>query len=229
MIAPLFAVNGILSALIHRGRSGEGQHVQVAMLDCLVSLVAEEHFDVYAEAGYALRTGNTHDRLVPFGVYPAADGHVALIAMQPEWFRGLMEAIGRPELADDPRYATRGPRMQHAAMLNELVAAWTRRQRGEDLLAELQRRQIPCARVRTPAEALRDPAMRARGAVTPLAHPEAGTIDAIGMGLPIHFSRCHAQFDRPATALGAANAEIYGDLLGLPDTELAALREAGVI
>ncbi|MGE3771349.1 MAG: CaiB/BaiF CoA transferase family protein [Gammaproteobacteria bacterium] len=229
LIAPLYAVNGILSALIHRGRSGQGQHVKVSMLDCLASLVAEEHFDVYAEAGYALRTGNYHDRLVPFGVYPAADGYVAVIAMQPEWFRGLMKVVGRPELVDDPRYSTRGPRMQHAAMLNELVADWTRRHSCAEILAELQRRQIPCARVRAPADVLHDPLMHARGAVMKLEHPEVGPIDAVGMGLPIHFSRCHAQFDQPATALGAANGEIYGGLLGLPDAELAALREAGVI
>lgn len=165
LIAPLFAVNGILAALIYRGRSGEGQHVKVSMLDCLASLVAEEHFDVYARAGYALRTGNTHDRLVPFGVYQARDGYVAIVAMQPDWFRGLMEAVGHPELVDDPRFSNRGPRMQHAATLNALIETWTREHSCAEILAELHaQRRIPCAPVRTPTQVLSDPRLRERGA-----------------------------------------------------------------
>lgn len=109
LIAPLYAVNGILAALIHRGRTGVGQCVQVSMLDCLSSLVAEEHFDVFLKHGYSKRSGNFQDRLVPFGVYGTRDGHVAMVAFQPDWFRNLMEAVGRPEMVTDPRYATRGP------------------------------------------------------------------------------------------------------------------------
>ncbi|POP80462.1 CoA transferase, partial [Pseudomonas amygdali] len=71
LVAPMYAVNGILAALIQRGRTGEGQHVQVSMLDCLASWVAEEHFDVFGREGYPRRTGNFHDRLAPFGVYHA--------------------------------------------------------------------------------------------------------------------------------------------------------------
>lgn len=230
LLAPLYAVNGILSALIYRGRTGEGQHVKVSMLDCLASLVAEEHFDVYAQAGYALRTGNCHDRLVPFGVYRTADGYVAIVAVQPDWFRGLMEAIGQAALAEDPRFSARGPRMRHAAMLNALVEDWTRRHTCAEVLAELHgKRRIPSARVRSPLEVLHDPVLHARGAVMDLEHPDIGAIDAVGMGLPIGFSRCHAQFDRPATRLGEANDEIYGSLLGLAAEELAALRAANVI
>ncbi|MBI5617047.1 MAG: CoA transferase [Gammaproteobacteria bacterium] len=230
LLAPLYAVNGILSALIHRGRTGEGQHVKVSMLDCLASLVAEEHFDVYERAGYALRTGNYHDRLVPFGVYATADGHVAIVAMMPEWFRALMSAIGRLELIEDPRFSARGPRMRHAAEMNALVEAWTRQHTSAEILTELgTKRGIPCAPVRAPGEVLNDPVLRERGAVVELAHPEYGAMGVAGMGLPIQFSRCHAAFDRPAATLGSANAEIYGRLLGIPDQELAALGKAGVI
>lgn len=230
LIAPLFAVNGILSALIYRGRSGEGQHVKVSMLDCLASLVAEEHFDVYERAGYALRTGNYHDRLVPFGVYQARDGYVAIVAMQPDWFRGLMEAVGHPEMVEDPRFSTRGPRMKHAATLNALIETWTREHSCAEILAELhEQRRIPCAPVRTPAQVLADPRLRECGAVVDLAHPDYGPIGAAGMGLPIQFSRCHAQFDQPAMRLGGSNGEIYGQLLGINEDEQTALRAVGVI
>ena len=78
MVTPLYAVNGILAALIYRGRSGEGQHIKVSMLDCMASMLAEEHFDIAVQEGQAIRTGNSHDRLVPFGVYESKDGHVAM-------------------------------------------------------------------------------------------------------------------------------------------------------
>ncbi|VWC58098.1 formyl-CoA transferase [Burkholderia lata] len=230
MIAPLFAVNGILAALIHRGRTGEGQQVQVSMLDCLASLVAEEHFDIFHAHGYPKRSGNFQDRLVPFGVYRTKDGHVALVAFQPDWFQSLTEAMGQPELLNDPRYATRGPRMTHAAGLNTLIEAWTQQLTSAEVIHELQeKRGVPAAKVRSPQEVLHDPALRERGAVVRLEHPGLADVDAMGMGLPIKLSGTPVQFDQPAQALGAANDEIYRGLLKRSEAELSQLRRDGVI
>ncbi|NIE64392.1 CaiB/BaiF CoA-transferase family protein [Burkholderia sp. Ax-1719] len=230
MIAPLFAVNGVLAALIHRGRTGVGQRVQVSMLDCLASLVAEEHFDVFHAHGYPRRSGNSQDRLVPFGVYRTQDGHVALVAFQPDWFQNLAEAIGQPELVNDPRYATRGPRMKHATQMNALIEAWTLQHTSAEVIYELQeKRGVPAAKVRSPREVLDDAALRERGAVVRLEHEGLDGIEAMGMGLPIKLSDTPVQFDQPAQALGAANDEIYRTLLKLSETELSQLRAAGVI
>jgi crotonobetainyl-CoA:carnitine CoA-transferase CaiB-like acyl-CoA transferase len=231
LIAPMFAVNGILAALIHRGRTGEGQQVSVSMLDCLASLVAEEHFDVMGAAGYPVRSGNSHDRLSPFGVFPTADGHVAIVAFSPEWFRGLSEAIGHPQLPDDPRYCNRGVRMKHAGEINALIAEWTRRHSSEEVVRELlERRAIPTAPVRTPQQVLHDPVLHERGAIMKLAHPRLGAdAQAVGMGLPIQFSRTPSQFDEPAPELGSANDEVYRKLLCIGDAELERLRSDGVI
>jgi len=230
LIAPLYAVNGILAALIHRGRTGVGQCVQVSMLDCLASLVAEEHFDVFLEHGYAKRSGNFQDRLVPFGVYGTRDGYVAMVAFQPDWFQNLMEAVGRPEIATDPRYATRGPRMKHAAEINAIIEEWTRGHSTDEVIAELQvKRGVPAAPVRSPLDVLKDPVLQERGAVVRLEHPGLAGVDAMGMGLPIKLSGTPVQFDQPAQALGAANDEIYRELLKLPEERLQQLRDAGVI
>ncbi|MES2481254.1 MAG: CoA transferase [Pseudomonadota bacterium] len=230
MVAPLYAVNGILAALIHRGRTGQGQLVQVSMLDCLASMVAEEHFDVLSQAGYPLRSGNFHDRLVPFGVYQATDGFVAIVAFNPEWFKALLEVIGQPQLADDPRFSTRGPRMKHAAELNALVEAWTRQHSCEEVVRQLRDlRGVPAAPVRSPLEMLKDPVLHASGALMKLSHPDLGPLDAVGMGLPIRFSETPSQFDQPATALGSANEEVFRGLLGMGDEELAQLRADRVI
>jgi crotonobetainyl-CoA:carnitine CoA-transferase CaiB-like acyl-CoA transferase len=230
LIAPLYAVNGILAALIHCGRTGEGQLVQVSMLDCLSSMVAEEHFDVFIKEGYPKRSGNFHDRLVPFGVYPTRDGFVAMVAFQPDWFLSLMEAVGKPEIAKDPRYATRGPRMKHAAMLNAMIEEWTQQRSTEEVIHELQvKRGVPAAPVRSPLEVLKDPVLQERGAVVRLEHPGLADVDAMGMGLPIKFSKTPVQFDQPAQELGASNDEIYRGLLRLPDDRLQELRDQGVI
>ncbi|MFT4194934.1 CaiB/BaiF CoA transferase family protein [Ottowia sp.] len=232
MIAPLFAVNGVLSALIHRGRTGMGQHVQVSMLDCLSSLVAEEHFDIYLKEGYPRRSGNFLERLTPFGVYKTQDGYVALVAFQPDWFKNLTEAIGRPGLAQDPRFAALGPRTKNSAEINALIQGWLGRHTCAEAIRELaEKRGVPCAEVRTPEQVLADPYLQERGAVVPLEHPglaASGTV-AMGMGLPIQFSESPVRFDQPAQALGEANDDIYRGLLKLSDAELAQLRAQGVI
>jgi crotonobetainyl-CoA:carnitine CoA-transferase CaiB-like acyl-CoA transferase len=230
MVAPLYAVNGILAALIYRGRTGEGQLVKVSMLDCLASWVAEEHFDVFARQGYATRTGNFQDRLVPFGVYPSKDGHVAIAAFHPEWMKGLLDALEQPRLIDDPRFATRGPRQKHAGEFNAIIERWTRGLTSDEIVHELlDKRSVPAARVRGPQEVLHDPQLHRNGAVMELEHPCLGRIGAVGMGLPIRFSKSHAQFDQPASELGAANEQVYGELLKLSKQEIEALRAKGVI
>ncbi|AEB83865.1 CaiB/BaiF CoA transferase family protein [Alicycliphilus denitrificans] len=232
MIAPLYAVNGILSALIHRGRTGEGQRVQVSMLDCLASLVAEEHFDIYLKAGYPRRSGNFMERLTPFGVYKTRDGYVALVAFQPDWFQNLTEAIGRPELAQDPRFAVLGPRTRNSAEINAIIQDSLGRHTSAEAIRELQeKRGVPCAEVRTPEQVLADCHLQERGAVVPLEHPglAASGTQAMGMGLPIQFSESPVRFDQPAQALGAANDDIYRGLLKLSEEQLRQLREQGVI
>jgi crotonobetainyl-CoA:carnitine CoA-transferase CaiB-like acyl-CoA transferase len=144
--------------------------------------------------------------------------------------RALLDAIGRPELADDPRFSSRGPRTQHAAALNAIIEEWTCSRTTGDVVRELfDARGVPAVRVRTPLEALRDRATVARGAVMTLAHPLMGNVHAFGMGNPIQFSGARAQFDEPAQTLGAATDEVLTTLLNLSPRELAELRRANVI
>lgn len=230
MLVPQYAVQGILAALIYRGRTGEGQQVKVSMLDCLASWVAVEHFDVLGRQGYPKRSGNFLDRLIPFGVYQARDGYVAIVAFQGDWFKGLLEVIGRPEFAEDPRYSTRVERMNRAAEFNEIIQQWTRQHDCDDIVHELlDKRGVPAAKVRSPDEVLQDPHLHASGAVTQVFHPRHGKVDAVGCGLPIQFSASVAQFDEPARELGTSNDEIFRELLKLPPEQIAALKAARVI
>lgn len=230
LVAPLFLVNGILAALLQRVRTGEGQHVQVAMLDCMASLLAVEHFDLLHHAGRAVRSGNSMDRLVPFGVYACADGHVAIAAFTPEWLAALLGAMGQPQLLHDARFASLGARQQHAVQLNALIAQWTQGLRCAQVLeALLAQRQVPCAVVRKPHEVLQDPALLASGALQALAHPQYGAVGGMGMGNPVRFSAAHAQYDQVAQPLGADNLAIYRELLALSEADIAALQAQGVL
>lgn len=229
LLAPLYAVIGLQSALIQRAATGQGQHVMVSMMDCLASLLPFEHFDVLQRMGFPARTGNHQTRLAPFGVFETADGYVSIAAANDKWAGLIFEAMGQPDLIKDPRYATRGPRAVNADDVNGRIEAWTRTLTADAVIEALSaQRGVPCVKVRTALEAMADPALRASGAIVPLVHPDAGEIDAVGAGIPIRMSGATVGLDKPAPKLGADNAEVLG-LLGLGADEVANLKSSGVI
>lgn len=230
LIAPMFGVIGLLSALHVAGRTGKGQHVDVSMLGSLSALMAGEAFDALESLGIPMRTGETVPRLAPFGIYTAADGHIALCAPIDTFVRRLFEAVERPELADDPRFRSRDARVQHSVELDAVISRWSRDQTVMSALATLARHDVPAAEVRTPRAAVRDPRVVARRECVPLLHPVHGaTADVMGMGIPICFSDAEALFDRPPPSPGEHNSQVYEQLLGYSPERLAALAERGVI
>jgi crotonobetainyl-CoA:carnitine CoA-transferase CaiB-like acyl-CoA transferase len=228
----LFAATGVLAALLSRFRTGVGRHVDVSLVDCLASLVSVEHFEVYARAGIETRTGNAHARLTPFGVYPTADGYVAIAAHTDRWVAGLFAAMGRAELLQDDRFSTRASRVQHTAEITQLIETWTRTLPRDELVRLLgQEHDVPVAPVRTPEEAMFDPNLGRRGSVVPLSHPAygAGGEPVMGTGMPVRFSGIAAETGRPVPTLGEHNAAVYGDLLGIDAGALERLRADGVV
>ena len=224
-------VIGILSALRERDRSGLGQHVDASMLDALTSLVAAEHFDALAACGVPVRTGNSLARMAPFGAFPTRTTYVAICAPSDEFMRSLARVMGREDLLDDPRFATRHARTEHRVELDEIIEAWTLGLDADDVVERLLAADVPAAEVRDPLEAIRDPRVLDRAAVVPLRHPVHGaTGDVVGTGVPLRFSRSTAGFDGlEALFLGEHNRLIYGGFLGYDDERLRALEEEGVI
>ena len=230
LLAPVFAVVGILAALQQRERTGAGQQVDVSMLGVLTSLVAAEPFDLLEACGLAQRTGRMVPRLTPFGVYESADGHVAICAPTEQFARGVFAAIGHPEFENDPRYATRDARVAHVDDLNAQIEGFTRTLATDALLQLLERHGVPAAPVREPAAAVRDPRVLARGETVRLEHPKFGAVaDVIGMGVPISFSGSSAPSLRPAPAPGHDNDLVYGEWLGYGEAGVAKMRAAGLI
>jgi CoA:oxalate CoA-transferase len=230
LLAPVFAVIGILAALRQREIAGAGQHVDVSMLGVLTSLVAAEPFDLLEACGLPQRTGLMVPRLTPFGIYESADGHVAICAPSEQFARGVFAAIGRPEFEADPRFATRDARVAHVDELNAHIQAFTRTVTTAALVPLLEQHGVPAAEVRSPADAVRDPRVLARGETVPLDHPQYGRVaDVIGMGIPITFSDAPATRLRAAPSVGQDNALVYGEWLGYGSAAVEQLRAGGII
>ena len=230
LLTPVFGVIGILAALRQREISGAGQQVDVSMLGVLTSLVAAEPFDLLEACGMPQRTGLMVPRLTPFGIYESADSYVAICAPSEQFARGVFAAIGRPEFETDPRFATRDARVVHVNELNAHIEAFTRTLPTAVLVPLLEQHGVPAAAVRSPADAVRDPRVQARGETVQLEHPQFGRVaDVVGMGMPITFSETPATRLRPAPAVGQDNALVYGEWLGYGPARVEQLRADEII
>lgn len=229
-IAPLYGVIGILAALRRRELSGEGAHVDISMLGVLTSLVATEDWDALATLGQPLRTGPTLPRLAPFGLYRCRDGWFSLVAPQDRDAAAVLGAVGRHELAADPRFATRDQRMANEPALTAVIEDWAAERSAAEAVAVLSAAGVACAEVREPAEALRDPGVEARGETVPVLHPVLGEVDALRTaGLPITFAGEGRVRLEPAPRLGEDTDAVLDALAGYGKEVIAELRREGAL
>ncbi|WP_306362291.1 CaiB/BaiF CoA-transferase family protein [Nocardia sp. CC227C] len=227
-LAAVFATIGTLTALHHRERTGQGQLVDSAIYEAVLAMM-ESLLPEYAVTGYQReRTGSVLPNVAPSNVYPTAAGEMILIAAnQDTVFARLAELMGRPELATDERYSTHTGRGARMAELDEVIGAWTATATADDLLERLHRAGVPAGRIFTARDMFADPHFAAREAIVRIAHPEFGE-------LPMHnvvpkLSATPGTIRHCGPELGEHNAEVYGDVLGLPADRMAALADHGVI
>ena len=220
---------GIMTALYERDRSGEGRLVEVAMQETVYSSLAAS-FEYYHRTGNPPpRTGNRQAGLssTPYNVYPASDGHVAIHVVTEGHWKNLLRAMGREELADDPRFRTNADRIQHMDETDAVVTEWTQTLPKMEVFARLKAGRVPCAPVRTAPEVMADRHMHERGMLADIEHPELGPITVPTSPLRLHgLAKAPAG---PSPTVGQHNDEVYGGWLGLSAAEVAALRQEGVI
>jgi crotonobetainyl-CoA:carnitine CoA-transferase CaiB-like acyl-CoA transferase len=230
LTAALFGVIGVLSAVHQARRTGVGQHVDVSMLGALTSLIAAEAYEAMERCGEAVRTGPSVQRLAPFGIYAARDGHLAICAYTDAFAHRLFEVMRRKDLAEDERFRTRDARVRNYRELDVLIGQWTSSETTAEAIAKLNSAGIPASEVRDPKTAVHDPRVVARRETVPMIHPKYGAADGIyAMGLPIRFSQAAAGFDQPPPGLGEHNQRVYGEILGYDANRIAELRAQGVI
>ncbi len=228
MLAGIFGLVGVLAALHERSRSGRGQVVDVAIYEAVAALM-ESTLSDYAVAGVTReRTGSTLPGFAPSNAYLTADGAWYIQgANANNPFRRLCEVMGRPELADDPRYATDAARGERMEELDELVGAWVATKTSAELTELLGPAGVPAGPIFDAAMALADPHFRARGMLHEVDEPELGRL--VMPGVVPKLSRTPGSIPWPGPGLGEHDDEIFGELLGIPLERRAALAEAGVI
>lgn len=218
----------VLAALHQRDRTGEGQFVEVAMMEAVYPTLLSPMAAHYTNPDAPPRTGNRHSglRVSPYNVYEAADGHVAVICNAEHHWEGLARAIGRDDLLDDSRFGTNDDRRRRMDEVDEVVEAWTRERSREAAVAALREREVPCAPVKERDEVLFDEHLEARGMIREVEHPRFGTVRVPGLPMKLHDSEPPAieAADEP----GESSREVLA-AIGVSGEELDRLEAEGVI
>ena len=225
--AALFAVIGMLAVLVQARQTGQGQWVDVAMLDCQVALL-ENAIARYAVTGNSPGPlGSRHPSITPFQFFQAADGHIVVAAGNDRLWTQLCAVLEREELAADPRFASNARRTEHHRELEALLAARFRQQTVAQWLALLEGAGIPCGPLNDVETLFGDPQVAARQMLVELEHPKAGKQWMANS--PLKFSRTPVEPQTPAPLLGQHTEAVLGEWLGIPATHQAELRRRGAI
>ncbi|MCU1673665.1 MAG: CoA transferase [Frankiales bacterium] len=219
----------IAAGLYQRERTGKGTAVEAAMLDSVYPSLMSSLGLYFGSTGEApTRTGNRHSGMAeaPYNVYPASDGHIALICVSEGHWRALAGLMGRPELIEHPDYVDRVARVRIIDEVDAQVGSWTRQFTKAELVQKLQTVGVPSAPVRQIAEVVADPHLRQRGMLVEMDHPQEGPL--VMPHSPIRVGDHYAQLV-PSPTLGQHNEQVYGEWLGLDAGTIAELHVKGVI
>lgn len=227
--AGVHAAFAAVAALRHQRRTGEGQHVELAMVEGEFQVLGDAYIDFAMNGRERMRTGNDHPSMAPHAVFPCLgqDAWVAIAVEDDAQWLALCDVIGRPALGIDARFSTAGPRHAHRAELFEPIATWTRQRTHYEAQQALQGAGVAAGAVLDVAELLRDPHVEARHGFE--------YVDSSGVGptpyprVAFTLSGTPVPLERPAPGFGEANHYVLHDLLGRNAAELDALRETGVV
>ncbi len=224
--AALFALAGILAALLARARTGRGQLVDTSLVDAGVALSVWEATQFFSGRGVPERLGSAHRMNAPYQAIRCADGYVTIGAANDRTFQRLCEALGHPEWAVDPEYRDDTHRIRNREALAARIEAVMETRPRAHWLELLESHGVPCGPINDYAEVMADPHVRARELVVETDHPTLGRIQALGT--PIKLSETPLSPGRPAPRLGQHTDDVLGDA-GFGAEEIAALRRAGAV
>jgi len=219
----IYLVAGLLAALFDRERTGEGQEVSVSLLDATMSLLINYSVAVMDGGAEVKPLGSGHPQLVPYQAFPTQDGFVVVATGTNKTYRTLCDALERPELATDPRFASNQSRVKNrAGMVAELSAVF-RQHHTAHWIDVLEAADVPCAPVNELEQAFAELKTTAPDMVQQVAHPVLGSLSQLGV--PFKFSACGGDIRRPPPMLGEHTEEVLATLLGRSAKDIEMLRE----
>ncbi|SEQ62844.1 MULTISPECIES: CaiB/BaiF CoA transferase family protein [Pseudomonas] len=227
ILTGLYATVAVLAALNHRTQTGEGQHIDMALLDVEVACLANQAMNYLVSGESPTRLGNAHPNIVPYQAFPTADGDMILTIGNDAQFRRFCEVADRLDWVNDPRFATNQARVVHRMELVPLIRQVTVFRRTEEWIALLEAVGVPCGPINSVAQVFADKQVAARSLAFTMAHPLGQTVPQVAS--PIRLSRTPVEYRRPPPLLGEHTEQVLRYLLGHGDARVNAWRQAGIV
>ncbi len=233
VLTGLYAVIGIQAALAHRANSGEGQRIDLSLLDVQAAALANQALNYLVSGRAPGRLGNAHPNIVPYEAFRTADGYIILAVGNDDQFARFCEVAQRRDLADDERFATNPGRVENRDSLIPVLAALLRARSSADWLDALERVGVPCGPINDIEQLFADPQVKARGLQIEIQDPdrsaEGGGVARPGVASPIRFSATPIRYELPPPRLGQHTDEVLREELQLGAAEIERLRSLGVL
>ena len=222
----LYATIAIQAALRHRDATGQGQHIDMALLDTQVAMLANLGANYLVTGVAPQRAGNAHQNIVPYQVFEASDGHLILAVGNDGQFSRFCDVAGRPDLARDTRFMRNADRVRHRELLVPLLAEMMRARGKQQWLSALEAAKVPCGAINNLAEVFDDPQVQAREMAVPVPHPLTDSLRLVAS--PMKLSATPVQLRHAPPLMGQHTDDVLSEL-GLDETERARLRSRGVV
>jgi crotonobetainyl-CoA:carnitine CoA-transferase CaiB-like acyl-CoA transferase len=229
LMSGMYAAVAINAALRHQAVTGQGQHIDIGMLDVMVAFSTIQGMNYLATDNLPKRLGNQHPNIVPYQVFYTADGSIILAVGNDAQFQRFCELAGVPELPDDPRFNSNAKRLANRDELVTLVQGLVEKQPTAFWVEELEKRQVSCGPINNLAQVFDDPHVQARGMRIELDHPATGAAKIPLINSPMRLSATPTEVKLPPPLLGQHTDEVLGELLGMDAATLAKLRQSDVI
>jgi formyl-CoA transferase len=227
LMTGMYATVAVLAALTHRDRTGEGQHIDMSLLDTQVAMLANVGSNYLNSGKRPQRWGNAHANIVPYQTFACQDGHIIVATGNDGQYQKFVEAGGRPELGRDERFLTNPLRVKNREALVPLLADMMQEKPRDAWIALLESVGVPCGPINNLDEVFDNPQVKARGMEVKLAHPLAGEVRLVRS--PMKMSATPASSGQAPPLLGQHTDEVLAEVLGKSDAEIAALREKKVL
>lgn len=227
ILTGLYGSVGILAALQHRDRTGEGQHIDVALLDVHVACLANQAMNYLVGGTPPVALGNSHPNIVPYQDFPTADGHMVIAVGNDGQFRRLCEVLGDASIASDTRFQSNRGRVENREVLVAMLSDLTARETTEEWVQRLEAAGVPCGPINNIEAVFEDPQIVARGMQIELPHAKGGK--APGVANPLRLSRTPVSYRSAPPVLGAHTEDILRELVGVDDEDLMRLKREKIV